>query len=103
MNIRPRIQFYKTIFPFILAFAFLGIIGFGIFYGFIFFVTFGLCFGFLGFQSIYKSQWYTYQNLGLTKWDLFKSAFLINLILGLPLFIILYLLTSFIFGDFSLT
>ena len=63
MNIRPHIQFYKSIFPFIAAFALIGVMVFGILYGFIFFLTIGLGFGFLGFNTFNKEQWFAYQNV----------------------------------------
>ncbi len=103
MNLRPYTQFYTSIFPFVAAFALVGIIAFGVAYGFLFFLTIGLGFGFIGFNTFYKEQWYTYQNLGITKWKLFKTSFIYNLIIGLPVFLILFLLISFILGDFSLT
>ena len=103
MFLRPYVQFYKSIFPFVLAFSIVGVFAFGIFYGFLFFLTFGLLFGFFAFQNFYKEQWYTYQNLGITKWDLCIKSFILNLILGFPIFAFLFILISFIIGDFSLT
>jgi hypothetical protein len=103
MNIRPYTQFYKSIFPFVAGFAFVGVMVFGVFWGFFFFVTIALGFGFVGFNTFKKNEWYTYQNLGITKWMLFKGSFFMNLVLGLPVFIFLFLLISFIIGDFSLT
>ncbi|MFT7072695.1 hypothetical protein [Patiriisocius sp. Uisw_017] len=103
MNIRPHIQFYKEIFPFVAAFGSVGTIAFGILYGFVFFLTFGLGFGFFAFNTFKKAQWYAYQNLGITRWQLLKSSFLMNVLLGLPVYIFLFILISFILGDFSLT
>ena len=103
MNIRPYLQFYKSIFLYILAFSIVGVISFGIFYGFIFFLTFGLGFGFVAFQTFYKEQWFTYENLGITKWKLLKTSLLLNLTVGLPIFLFLFILISVIIGDFSIT
>jgi hypothetical protein len=103
MNIKPYTQFYKSIFPFVAGFSFVGVIAFGVFWGFLFFVSIALGFGFIGFNTFYKNQWYAYQNLGITKWMLFKASFVLNGILGLPIFIFLFILISFIIGDFSLT
>ncbi|EDM44660.1 hypothetical protein SCB49_13850 [unidentified eubacterium SCB49] len=103
MNTRPHIQFYTSIFPFVAAFGILGVLIFGVLYGFILFTSLALLFGFVAFNTFYKEQWFSYQNLGITKWQLFKSSFLINTLLALPVFIGLYLLISIIIGDFSLT
>lgn len=102
MNFRPFLQFYKTLFPFIAVFALVGIIAFGIMHGFLFFITLALVFAFFGFTTFYKEQWYTYQNLGMSKWHLFKVSFLINVLIGLPFFSLLFILISIIIGDFSI-
>lgn len=103
MNIRPYLQFYKSIFLYVAAFSFVGVVAFGVFYGFIFFLTFGLVFGFFAFHIFYKEQWFTYQNLGITKLKIFITSLLLNLIIGVPIFLFLFILISFIIGDFSLT
>lgn len=103
MMIRAYWQFYKTIFPFIAAFSILGIAFMGLYWGFVLFVTFGLLIGFLGFQYFYSDQFYFYFNLGLTKWKLIGASFLLNLLIGIPLFSILIIFISFILGDFQTT
>jgi hypothetical protein len=101
MNSRPYLQFYKAILPFVAAFALISAAFLGIVWGVVFFNTLALAFGFFGFHSFYKEQWYTYQNLGLTKWQLLRSSFVINLIISIP--VTLFILISIIIGDFSLT
>jgi hypothetical protein len=103
MNLRAYWQFYKTIFPFIAAFSIISIAFAGYFWGFVLFATLGLPFGFLGFQVFHKEQFYFYYNLGQTKWRLFKASFLINLLVGIPVFSILILFITFIVGDFQIT
>lgn len=102
MNFRPQLQFYKSIFPFVVTASFVGVIAFGVFYGFLFFLSFGFGFGLLGFQQFKKKEWYTYFNLGITKWQLIKSSFVIHLVIGIPFFTGLYLIISFLLGDFSI-
>ena len=103
MPIRAYIQFYKNIIPFVLAFTLLSKILFGSFPAIIIFLTLGIGIGFLAFSLIKKKEFYFYYNLGITKWNLFKSVFLINLIVGTPLLIVLFLTISYIFGDFRIT
>jgi hypothetical protein len=101
MNRRPYLQFYKAILQYVAAFTLISAGFLGIVWGFVFFNSLALAFGFFGFNSFYKEQRYTYQNLGITKWQLLRSSFVINLIISIP--IILFILISMIIGDFSLT
>jgi len=103
MNIRAYIQFYKDIIPFVLVFTVVSKILFGSLSAIIIFLTLGIGIGFLAFSLIKKKEFYFYYNLGITKWKLFKSVFLINLIVGTPLLIIFFLTLSYIFGDFRIT
>lgn len=103
MNIRPYWQFYKDIFLFIVVFSLLGVIAFGLFLGFFFFMSIGLLFGFFAFHYFKKNEFYSYYNLGITKKKLYGAAFILNLIVGLPLFTSGFILISCILGDFSLT
>lgn len=103
MMVRAYWQFYKTLFPFIAAVAILGIAFMGLLWGFVIFATFALILGFLGFKYFYSNQFYFYFNLGLTKWKLFAASFLINILVGVPIFSILIIFINFIFGDFQTT
>ncbi|MGJ8666329.1 MAG: hypothetical protein ACSHW7_08190 [Patiriisocius sp.] len=100
---RPYWQFYKDIFLFVAGFSFVGVIAFGVFWGFFFFISLGLLFGFYAFQFFKKNEFYSYNNLGITKWKLYRASFAINLLIGLPVFSLLFILISLIIGDFSLT
>ncbi len=103
MSYRALLQFYKSLFPFIAAFSILGVAFLGIMWGFVFFATLGLVFGFFGFRYFYGNQFYFYYNLGLTHWNLFASSFIINLFVGIPIFGVLLLFITFIFGNFQIT
>jgi len=103
MHIRAYWQFYKSIFPFIAIFSILGVIYVGIAWGFVLFATLGLFFGFLGFLFFYNDQYYFYYNLGLTKKRLILGSIVINILVGVPIFSILLIFISFIFGDIQIT
>lgn len=96
-------QFYKTIFPFIAAFSVLSMLSLGLLWGFVFFATISLLFGFVGFRAFYNDQFYFYFNLGITKWKLLKASFLINLLVGIPIFSVLIIFIHFIFGNLQVT
>lgn len=96
-------HFYKSIFPFIVAFAILSMLYVGLLWGFVLFATVGLLVGFFGFRTFYNDQFYFYFNLGLTKWQLYRASFVINLFVGIPLFIIMILIVSFFLGGFTIT
>lgn len=96
-------QFYKSIFPFIVAFSILSMLYVGLLWGFVVFVTIGLLFGFIGFRTFYNDQFYFYFNLGLTKWKLFKVAFVINILVGIPVFLVLIIFLILLFGKLQVT
>ncbi|KJJ39277.1 hypothetical protein MB09_03240 [Aequorivita vladivostokensis] len=96
-------HFYKSIFPFIVAFSILSILYLGILWGFVLFITGGLIIGFIGFRTFYNEQFYFYFNLGITKWQLLKVSFLINLLIGVPSFAMMLLILSFFLGSFTIT
>lgn len=96
-------QFYKTIFPFIAAISLMGMVFLGPLWGFLIFATLGLAFGFVGFQVFYSNQSYFYFNLGITKKKLVAVSFLINVLIGIPVFSVLILLIKIIFGNFQIT
>jgi len=102
MKTRAYWQFYKDIFPFIVAFTIICMMGLGMYWGFLLFSTIGLLIGFLVFELLKKEEYYFYYNLGITKWKLFKAVFIINLIIGAPIVLILLLITSYIFGNTSI-
>tara|TARA_R110002072_G_scaffold23949_2_gene81977 strand:+ start:90597 stop:90908 length:312 start_codon:yes stop_codon:yes gene_type:complete len=101
MNIRAYWQFYKEVLPFILVFTLLSKIIFGNISAMVVFLLVGVVIGFLAFSLLKKEQFYFYYNLGITKWKLFKTVFVINLIVGSPIVIVLLILSSFLFGNSS--
>lgn len=103
MNTRAYFQIYKDIFPFVFIFTLLSKILFGSFPAIIIFTTVAIGFGFLAFSLLKKNEFYFYYNLGISKWKLLKSVFLINLIFGTPLLILIFIIISYIFGDFRIT
>ncbi|PVW13061.1 hypothetical protein [Marixanthomonas spongiae] len=103
MNLRPYWQYYKDLFPFIAGFAIVGSFATNLFWGFVIFCTMALFFGFLGFHVFKKKEYYFYYNLGLTKWKLFMASFVLNLLVGVPLYTILLTFFYFFFGGFTST
>ena len=103
MNIRPYLQFYKAIFPFVAAAGIICLVAFGPIWAFGMFATICLGFGFIGFTAFRKQEYYFYQNLGLTKLKLMKSSFLLNLLIGIPLFSLILLIMFLFLGDLTLT
>ncbi len=98
MNLRAHWQFYRSIFPFCASFGFVAKLAVGLFGGFQVYETMVLMFGFQGFNSFRKGEIYFYYNLGLTKWQLYRTSFMLNLIIGIPLFCVLMLFKSLFFG-----
>ncbi len=96
-------QFYKTIFPFIAGSGIMSTLIFGPIIGYILFLTIGLGIGWLGFISFNKNEFYFYFNLGIIKYNLFKFSFIINFLVGTPIYIILMILIFFIFGNLTIT
>lgn len=74
----------------------------GVLWGYLLFGILGVPIGMIGFQSFRKNEYYFYQNLGLTKFQLAKFSFLINLIVGLPIFVLALLLFLILFGQTSI-
>tara|TARA_R110000822_G_scaffold42952_2_gene116341 strand:+ start:124 stop:435 length:312 start_codon:yes stop_codon:yes gene_type:complete len=103
MNIRAHWQYYKDIFPFIAGFGIICCIATNILWGFGLFCTLGLLFGFFGFRVFKNDEYYFYYNLGITKWNLLKISFFINLLIAIPLFSILLTCFYLSFGDFTST
>lgn len=102
MNLRPYWQFYKTIFPFIVTVGLVSVGVFGVYWGYFLFCTLGVVMGFIGFNNFKKNEYYTYYNLGITKRKLFKTSFIINLLVGLPIFLVFLALFLVIFGKTSI-
>lgn len=100
---RPYIQFYKDLFPFVITFGLICIIAVGVIWGFVLFITLGLFAGFAGFSAFKKNEYYFYYNLGITPWKLFKVSFLFNLLVGIPLFGGLLIFISFVLGSPTIT
>ncbi|CAM3469849.1 hypothetical protein AEQU2_02528 [Aequorivita lipolytica] len=96
-------QFYKTIFPFIAAFSVACIAVGGLFWAFLLFVVIGPLIGILGFRFFYQDQFYFYYNLGITNSKLMSVSFLMNLLLGIPIFGIIILIIHFFLGNFTIT
>ncbi|MAZ72462.1 MAG: hypothetical protein CMC70_04880 [Flavobacteriaceae bacterium] len=103
MILRPHWQFYKAIFPFVIATGLLSAAIFGVYWGYILYSTLGVILGFIGFHTFRKDEFYSYYNLGFTKRNLFKTSFIINLLVGLPVFLLFLALFLIIFGKTSLT
>ncbi|GHC53109.1 hypothetical protein [Ulvibacter litoralis] len=95
-------HFYKGILPFVLVFTVLCAIIFGPFIAFALFIIAGIPVGLVVFNIVKKQEFYFYYNLGYTKWKLFKSAFVFNTFIGIPIVVILLILINFIFGDLRL-
>ena len=102
MNLRPYWQFYKSIFPFAIVFGILILATMGALWGYLLFGLLGVPIGMIGFQSFRNNEYYFYQNLGLTKLRLAKVSFFINLIVGLPIFVLALLLFLLFFGQTSI-
>jgi len=100
MSLRPFWQFYKDIFLFILASGLIFATFFGIVWGYFLFCSLGLAFGFFSFSVFKKNEYYLYYNLGITKVKLIKVIFVINAIVGLVVFTLLFILFALIFGSF---
>ncbi len=98
MNIRAHWQFYRSILPFCASFGIVTTLAVGLFWGFLVYTTVGLWFGFIGFNSFRKREIYFYYNLGLTKWQLYKTSFILNLVIGIPLFCVLMLFKFLVIG-----
>ena len=96
MNLRAHLQFYKSIFPFILAFGCICFFAFGLLWGLLLYLTVALAFGFFGFFTFMRNQYYFYYNLGITQWSLFKNAFITNLIAAIPIAIVAVMITFLI-------
>ncbi|RDK87152.1 hypothetical protein [Marinirhabdus gelatinilytica] len=102
MSIRPYWQFYKAVFPFVMATGLVALALFGVVWGYFLFCTLGLVIGVVGFKNFRKNELYTYYNLGITKLKLFKISFAINLIIGLPIFLVFLSLFLLLFGKTSI-
>ena len=102
MPIRAYLQFYKDVILYILIFTFISMALFGMVAAFLIFITIGIFIGFLVFELLKKEQYYFYYNLGISKWELFKAVFLINLIIGTPIVLILLLISTFFIGNTSI-
>ncbi|MAN58669.1 MAG: hypothetical protein CMC08_02405 [Flavobacteriaceae bacterium] len=103
MQFRAHWQFYREMIPFILPFCVVEIILFGVLWGFVLFVLFGPLVGALGFHVLKKDQYYFYYNLGMTRKRLLKVAYLINLLLGVPIFALLSVLFYLFIGQPAVT
>ncbi|WP_432410385.1 hypothetical protein [Rasiella sp. SM2506] len=101
MNYRPYWQFYKAIFPFVVATGLLTVWVFGVYWGYFLFCTLGIVAGFFGFKTFRKDEYYSYYNLGITKYKLLLSSIIINLLVGLPIFLVFLALFLVIFGKTS--
>ena len=53
-------------------------------------------------RKFQENEYYFYHNLGLTKWHLIKSSFLINLVVGLPVFVLLTVFFLFVLAVLQL-
>lgn len=96
---RAHWQFYKSIYPFIAAFSVICIVLGGLNWGAMLFLTLGPFIGMLGFSIFYREQVYFYYNLGITRAKLLGVSFLVNLLIGIPIFGVLILIVKFFDGD----
>lgn len=96
-------HFYKSIFPFIAAFSFVCIAFGGLLWAQILFASLGPFIGMIGFKIVYKEQFYFYYNLGITRLKLLGISFLINLLLGIPVFGVLLLIMKIFIGNLTIT
>ena len=96
-------QFYKTIFPFIATFSLVCIAFGGLLWALILFASIGPVIGMVGFGIFYKEQYYFYYNLGITRSTLTGISYLINLLLGFPIFGVLILIVKFFIGNPTIT
>jgi hypothetical protein len=102
MNYRPYWLFYKTIFPFVAATGLISLGVFGVYWGYFLFCTLGVFVGFIGFKSFRKDEYYSYYNLGITRTKLFQTSFIINLLVGLPIFLVFLAFFILFFGKPSI-
>lgn len=103
MPIRAYFAFYKALFPFIAAVGCIALALFGVVWGYALYCTLGLIFGFVGFASFRKNEYYFYHNIGLTKSHLISRMFLINALVGIPVYILISILFFILFGGFRIT
>jgi len=103
MNLRPYWQFYKDCFLFIAGFAIVAGLFLGALWSFVLFITLGPLVGYVGFKAVNSQQFYFYYNVGITKRKLIKFAFLINLMLGVPVYLVLHGIIFILFGDLTIT
>src|SRR5690606_19795007 len=96
-------QFYKTLFPFIAAFTLACMLFGGLYWGILLFAILGPIVGMVCFKVFYNEQFYFYFNLGHTYLELLKITFVINTLVGIPIFGILILIVNFFVGGFSIT
>ncbi|MEM7186214.1 MAG: hypothetical protein AAF466_06105 [Bacteroidota bacterium] len=99
MNLRAYWQFYRSLLPFCVSFGVVAMIAVGLLWGFVFFSSVGWLVGLLGFATFRKDEYYFYYNLGITKQRLAGVSFLINLAIGVPLFLILSLFKFVVLGN----
>ena len=98
MRLRAYWQFFKELYPFIVAFTALSVTFFGILWGYVLCVTAGLIFGCIGFYTFKRNQFYFYSNIGLTPLKLVSVAFVFNGLISFVLLFLLQLLFIFIRG-----
>src|SRR5690606_7626909 len=96
-------QFYKTIFPFITAFSIACMLFGNLYWSFLLFATVGPFIGIMGFKVFYTEQFYFYFNLVHTYFKLIEVSFIINILIGTPIFGILILTIALFLGSFSIT
>ena len=77
-----------------LAFGLLFTIAFGFGWGILSYILVAPLLSTRAFQAFRNNEYIFYYNLGLTKWKLLKTVFLINLPMAIPVGIVLYLLAA---------
>ena len=96
--IRLYWQGYKSVFPFIISTGLVCTLFAGVLWGFLLYSTVGVFMGYLGFQNFRKDEYFFYHNMGLTKFKLWWNIWLINVIIGVPIFLVWGLLFFLIYG-----
>ena len=98
MLIRIYWNFYKSCFPFILAFSCVFTFVFGVQMGVVMLFSLAVVLAIAAVSILKPKEFYFYFNNGITKFKLYKATFIINFFVAIPIALILLLLSS-LFGN----
>ena len=101
MRLQPYFYFYKTIVLFVLVLGLIGYVAFGFGWGLLLLLTIAVPLCYLAHTTLYKNERFFYANLGITGAKLIGRCYLINMIIGAPLYCAVTLFISFLLGDLS--